>query len=101
MFIFLFNIPATPEIYTLSLHDALPICRIFLSAAIALAVELGREHQIRDGRALESLSGQCARSTVHACAHNYRRENWCHTLACHDPAGAGREPADWRCRVRK
>src|SRR5438874_13808816 len=24
---FFFNDPATPEIYTLSLHDALPICR--------------------------------------------------------------------------
>src|SRR5206468_12799489 len=26
-FFFLFNAPSTPEIYTLSLHDALPICR--------------------------------------------------------------------------
>src|SRR6478736_10005132 len=26
-FFFFFNDPATPEIYTLSLHDALPICR--------------------------------------------------------------------------
>src|SRR5206468_10967955 len=25
---FFFNHPATPEIYTLSLHDALPICRL-------------------------------------------------------------------------
>src|SRR5205085_11038886 len=24
---FSFNLPATPELYTLSLHDALPICR--------------------------------------------------------------------------
>src|SRR5262249_37965818 len=28
MFFFFFNDPATPEIYTLSLHDALPICRL-------------------------------------------------------------------------
>src|SRR5688572_31202449 len=26
MYFFFFNAPATPEIYTLSLHDALPIC---------------------------------------------------------------------------
>src|SRR5438309_6026199 len=26
-FLFFFNDPPTPEIYTLSLHDALPICR--------------------------------------------------------------------------
>src|SRR5437868_15278111 len=26
-FLFFFNAPPTPEIYTLSLHDALPICR--------------------------------------------------------------------------
>src|SRR4028119_2527038 len=26
VFLFFFNDPATPEIYTLSLHDALPIC---------------------------------------------------------------------------
>ena len=25
-FVFFFNVPATPELYTLSLHDALPIC---------------------------------------------------------------------------
>src|SRR5947209_14406170 len=27
MFFFFFNVPTTPEIYTLSLHDALPIYR--------------------------------------------------------------------------
>src|SRR5438034_2390643 len=27
LFLFFFNAPATTEIYTLSLHDALPICR--------------------------------------------------------------------------
>src|SRR5438105_9610516 len=27
LLLFFFNYPATPEIYTLSLHDALPICR--------------------------------------------------------------------------
>src|SRR5438132_14430610 len=36
-FLFFFNITATPEIYTLSLHDALPI-----SCRSALAVRAGR-----------------------------------------------------------
>src|SRR2546430_12357868 len=36
MFIFFFNDTATTEIYTLSLHDALPICRCELSGAISL-----------------------------------------------------------------
>src|SRR5207248_9973198 len=31
-FVFFFNDTATPEIYTLSLHDALPICRSVLCA---------------------------------------------------------------------
>src|SRR5690349_24515140 len=32
-FIFFFNDTATTEIYTLSLHDALPICTVFLGLA--------------------------------------------------------------------
>src|SRR2546430_17147816 len=34
LFFFFFNDTATTEIYTLSLHDALPICRIFPAAAV-------------------------------------------------------------------
>src|SRR5207248_9003142 len=34
-FSFFFNDPATTEIYTLSLHDALPICRVLRSAPLA------------------------------------------------------------------
>src|SRR5229473_1904784 len=37
-FLFFFNDPATPEIYTLSLHDALPICA---DTAWAVPVEAG------------------------------------------------------------
>src|SRR5205809_5806684 len=33
---FLFNSTATTEIYTLSLHDALPICRIKLQRSVAI-----------------------------------------------------------------
>src|SRR5262249_61873490 len=36
-FFFFFNDPATPEIYTLSLHDALPILLSFNSATSPLA----------------------------------------------------------------
>src|SRR5438270_9297534 len=32
---FFFNSPATTEIYTLSLHDALPICKELLTAIVA------------------------------------------------------------------
>src|SRR2546430_5821604 len=32
---FFFNDTATTEIYTLSLHDALPICRAFMNTAMA------------------------------------------------------------------
>src|SRR5436309_7704061 len=43
-FFFFFNVTATTEIYTLSLHDALPICgpcarRVFESARAPLVVE--------------------------------------------------------------
>src|SRR3712207_7714649 len=44
--IFFFNDTATTEIYTLSLHDALPICgRVLLDELLVLAVEL----QLDDG----------------------------------------------------
>src|SRR5688572_32034220 len=37
-FLFFFNDPATTEIYTLSLHDALPICQEALLRLVALAL---------------------------------------------------------------
>src|SRR5262249_61287258 len=41
---FFFNDPATPEIYTLSLHDALPICR---RPGRSPAPRSGRRHRSR------------------------------------------------------
>src|SRR5438034_7672401 len=41
LFFFFFNDPATTEIYTLSLHDALPIC---LGENAALAADLVQAH---------------------------------------------------------
>src|SRR5258708_32841049 len=45
-FFFFFNDTATTEIYTLSLHDALPICRIapFAAQIPALAGEIDHRH---------------------------------------------------------
>src|SRR3712207_7434649 len=46
MYFFFFNDTATTEIYTLSLHDALPICRTgmkFLEGAPVFAVEVRSE----------------------------------------------------------
>src|SRR5207245_11699986 len=42
-FFFFFNAPATTEIYTLSLHDALPILGARTSATIGAALEVGFE----------------------------------------------------------
>src|SRR3712207_8357960 len=44
---FFFNDTATTEIYTLSLHDALPICSVSLMAILTLAVGMwGRVYQL-------------------------------------------------------
>src|SRR5947209_14584571 len=51
VFIFFFNAPATPEIYTLSLHDALPISRKPRDAAPA-AHPRERSPRRRHARAL-------------------------------------------------
>src|SRR3712207_9150956 len=55
LYIFFFNDTATTEIYTLSLHDALPISTAALHAAFG------------DGRSATSISeSRCARRAVHA-----------------------------------
>src|SRR5438093_12115254 len=54
---FFFNVPATTEIYTLSLHDALPICPFPGSART--------ESTKRSGSAAESAQSRCARSEEH------------------------------------
>src|SRR5258705_7853881 len=41
-FFFFFNDTATTEIYTLSLHDALPICRFYQHSPITLARSVSR-----------------------------------------------------------
>src|SRR5437762_13648714 len=43
-FLFFFNDTATTEIYTLSLHDALPICRFNTSITHAYSIVIGSKH---------------------------------------------------------
>src|SRR5436190_11644154 len=50
MLLFLCNVPATTEIYTLSLHDALPIC-------FAVCASAGRGDQREERCAAPSSSG--------------------------------------------
>src|SRR5258707_9175253 len=69
-FFFFFNDTATTEIYTLSLHDALPICklppacgRLSVAAAGALSHNLGRGKSMaglpdRIGRVMHNRSGR-------------------------------------------
>src|SRR5256885_12974860 len=53
-FFFFFNDTATTEIYTLSLHDALPICRLDLVAGDHGAGH-GGDHMHIDTKVLEAL----------------------------------------------
>src|SRR5438034_11580785 len=60
---FFFNDPATTEIYTLSLHDALPILR--LPARLAMAVDDGSEvaANLEADLPAQAASGQDRKST--------------------------------------
>src|SRR5688572_31600567 len=68
MFYFFFNATATPEIYTLSLHDALPICDaigIFLDPSLMRGMERAPADLVRpvaplETREHESLGGELA-----------------------------------------
>src|SRR5260370_21717646 len=60
LFFFFFNDTATTEIYTLSLHDALPI---YLQLSLDLREELGDERRIP--------SGQVALAQAHLSAGNH------------------------------
>src|SRR5438067_13250923 len=69
-FFFFFNSPAPPEIYTLSLHDALPISRHWAEDAGADRLELvGKQH-----RRVAVEADQRAVRTAHAArgAHHHR-----------------------------
>src|SRR3712207_9386422 len=53
--IFFFNDKATTEIYTLSLHDALPICRRHVDVALGRILRDGRQHPYHHVRAVIHL----------------------------------------------
>src|SRR5256885_12815620 len=58
---FFFNDTATTEIYTLSLHDALPICAASRESTSRRALRLGGWRR----RATRSPQAKCARSEEH------------------------------------
>src|SRR5256885_12781206 len=68
-FFFFFNDTATTEIYTLSLHDALPICELaarrgIRASRIAHGVPVGGELEYVDGGTLaHALAGRDRKST--------------------------------------
>src|SRR5260370_23695332 len=68
LFFFFFNDTATTEIYTLSLHDALPI---YLQLSLDLREELGDERRIP--------SGQVALAQAHLSAGNHDQRSEEHT----------------------
>src|SRR5947209_13341865 len=55
-FFFFFNDPATTEIYTLSLHDALPICRAQRGARLRALLHHHRRRLVRCDRSEEHTS---------------------------------------------
>src|SRR2546426_7684149 len=61
-FFFFFNDTATTEIYTLSLHDALPISSVSSSRR---GVPMASGSCIRRGRARPATSSRCMRSEEH------------------------------------
>src|SRR5437764_4648684 len=66
-FFFFFNDPATTEIYTLSLHDALPIClERFESPRIALADLAERDdgHAVGQSRSAETKASAADRKST-------------------------------------
>src|SRR5947199_5581140 len=63
-FVFFFDDPATTEIYTLSLHDALPICLLHLVLGDdEEVVEAGVERAEFDGEAAEEAEAVDRKST--------------------------------------
>src|SRR3712207_8302735 len=87
---FFFNDTATTEIYTLSLHDALPICLVVVVvdvgqvAQLALA-ELGRRHEEAQvarlgAEPLEATAQELARSEEHTSELQSRQYLVCRLL---------------------
>src|SRR5687768_18339868 len=78
-FLFFFNDTATPEIYTLSLHDALPICMLSRTGSTARSSRRRYLRSTRIGRHLPSDSGR-ARSEEHTSELQSRLHLVCRLL---------------------
>src|SRR5690349_22527717 len=79
----MFNDPAPPEIYTLSLHDALPISprRAVLVATCAVLAMMGSTAWIALFQARQALRGPAlARSEEHTSELQSRRDLVCRLL---------------------
>src|SRR5256885_4703262 len=69
---FFFNDTATTEIYTLSLHDALPICglgRRMRRADTAAQQHMHARHQFGEGKGLDQVVVGTALQAAHAVLH--------------------------------
>src|SRR5437899_8732154 len=71
LFYFFFNITSTTEIYTLSLHDALPICRGGVSGALSRPRLHGADelHRTGAGRPLRDLRSEEHTSELQSLRH--------------------------------
>src|SRR5438874_3002945 len=77
--IFFCTATATTEIYTLSLHDALPICGIFLRGTVATRRKL-RTNDLRRRARAEGLTADDTRSEEHTSELQSRRDLVCRLL---------------------
>src|SRR5438874_12399814 len=75
---FFFNAPATTEIYTLSLHDALPIS--CFADVIGLEAGAGEEVRLAAFKIAAPLEAMAARSEEHTSELQSRRDLVCRLL---------------------
>src|SRR5690349_24983218 len=76
---FFFNAPATTEIYTLSLHDALPICSVTLQTSTCAGRRQGGTECSRTRMSCSS-SSRTRRSEEHTSELQSRRDLVCRLL---------------------
>src|SRR2546430_16400013 len=87
-FFFFFNDTATTEIYTLSLHDALPISdvhRLARGHALAAGDDRCRRHRARAGRSEEHTSELQSQSNLVCRLLLEKKKKHTITIATHSP----------------
>src|SRR5256885_10807828 len=65
---FFFNDTATTEIYTLSLHDALPISRVAIDVGVGVAKDVRRQKQLLLARIKRTKPNVVTRNAIVFCA---------------------------------